>query len=119
MRTAVCSLAALLTLTAAGFGQASAKPDAVFAPGRFAHVKLFAGLERSDRNAAKLGAIPVQKFGTRLQPGVAQAPAACGHIGVVPVPPDVDPEFILPVPLNRNDRMPKIKGMPPCSEVRR
>jgi len=76
------------------------------------HVKLFGGFVR--------GGQPVTARGTpsgrvvEMMAQIAPAPR-CGHIRVIPVPPEADPGFVIKLPSKSASRMPVFKGLPPCS----
>jgi hypothetical protein len=124
MRTAACSLAALLGAAVAGFGQpvAKLKPMSVSGEGlsySLGHVKLVEGLTSPNQSRSKTGAKAAQRIEKPLQTRVLLPPETCGHIVTTPAQPGVDRAIIVPIAPNRDDRMPKFKGIPPCQETRR
>lgn len=117
MHTRLTLLCFSLTICAHGFGQAIVSPDAAqpgFRPMLPKHVKLVEDFAQSVESKPALVNTPKYAGAPVL---LADVPSvSCGHIGVVPVSPDLDPKVIVRVPEQSAARMPILKGLPPCPE---
>ncbi len=103
------------------FGQDSkptVSPDAPrqdFRPALPNYLNLVKGFAKGRENTAARWFAP-DKSRARLLGPMADARIDCAYIRVIPVPRNVDPEMILPMPKQSASRMPILKGMPACSE---
>jgi hypothetical protein len=62
--------------------------------------------------------VPATRPGTAVQAWLTAPPTAsntsCGHIIVIPVTPDIDPQAVIKIPLGQTSKMPTFKGLPAC-----
>ncbi len=45
------------------------------------------------------------------------AQTSCGHMKLIPVSPDIDPDAIIKMPAGQTSKMPTFKGLPACESV--
>lgn len=114
-------LCVFLAIGACCFGQDSKSTlsaDAakqVFRPALRNHLNLVKGFAQFRENTSA-GWITPDKSRARLLGPMADARIDCAHIRLIPLPRDVDPKMILPLPKQSASKMPILKGMPACSE---
>ncbi|MEK7754808.1 MAG: hypothetical protein AAB654_22985 [Acidobacteriota bacterium] len=118
VRTRPILLSAAAALSLGCFGQDELPAKEPVSPQRIEvrklpdHVKLFEGIARGGQPVTARGAPSGRVVEMTAQ--IAPAPR-CGHIRVLPVPPEADPGFIIQLPSKSASRMPVFKALPPCS----
>lgn len=112
----------LLAFCLACFGQSGFAPNPLAAPATASpkvlpnHVKLLDPLTSS---ATRWKAAPAPGWkGWDSAPRAFADDRRCGHIVVIPVRPEIDPEMLRRLSRSDRYRMPTMKTMPPCPIAR-